>query len=312
VFKLKTSKLLRYSFLIMGLPLYSIIKLFFSQSLSLPPLYLFIIVLAIDIARMYVLAVVVPKIAIKQEIVIKGLYYISAACTAAAGILYIVVGYNIVRVLTGIIVSYRDRYTTQTTHLYDIYLFNLFLIFFVIIGIIQIAWILPMIKQRRRWCYIGITGSIMSILSWLIFRMIMSYTFIDNPTLSYVSSLGLLIILVHIAYAISNIIILYKERQILSYTKLYLRSIIAKPISKKTLFNKLVTKYIIINPITSTVILIASLAVLSLVIGSIVVDPFSNGMNDLFRPHYLDPVALDINPKTNLAYVLIPIMIMCL
>jgi DNA-binding beta-propeller fold protein YncE len=296
VFKLRTSKLLRYSFLIMGLPLYSIIKLFFSQSLSLPPLYLFIIVLAIDIVRMYVLAVVVPKISIKQETVIKGLYYIAAASAAAAGILYIVVGYNIVRVLTGIIASYKDRYaTSQTTYLYDIYLFNLFLIFFVIIGIIQIAWILPMIKQRRRWCYIGITGSIISILSWLIFRMIMSYTFIDNPTLPYVSSLGLLIILVHFVYAISNIIILYKERQI--------RRIIAKPTSKKTLFSKLVTKYTIINPTTSTVILTASLAVSSLVIGSIVAYPVSIGMNDLFRPHYLYPVALDINPKTNLAYV---------
>ena len=64
-------------------------------------------------------------------------YYAAAAATAIAGILHIVLSSNIIA---------RSPSTG---------------IFFLIVGIVQLFWVIPMVKKWRKvWYYIGIAGTI--------------------------------------------------------------------------------------------------------------------------------------------------------
>ena len=83
---------------------------------------------------------------------IKALYYAAAATTAIAGILHLIQGSNVLG-------------------------FNLnFGIFFIVAGIAQLFWVVPMIRRwGLPWYYIGIGGTIVLMILFVITRMP------DNP-----------------------------------------------------------------------------------------------------------------------------------
>ncbi len=81
--------------------------------------------------------------------IIKALYYAAAATTAIAGILHLVQASEVLR-------------------------FSLnFFIFFTVAGIAQIFWVVPIIRRWRRnpWYYIGIGGTIVLIILFIITRL---------------------------------------------------------------------------------------------------------------------------------------------
>jgi hypothetical protein len=83
---------------------------------------------------------------------VRGLYYAAAATTAIAGILHLITASNV-------------------------FGFNVnFGIFFIVAGIAQLFWVVPMIKRwGRPWYYVGIGGTIILIILFVITRMP------DNP-----------------------------------------------------------------------------------------------------------------------------------
>ena len=117
-------------------------------------------------------------------------YYIAAAATIGiAGILHIVFAYN--GISRGI---------------------SPFTIFFVASGIVQIFWILPMIKRWGRiWYYVGIVGTIVLIILYIITR-------VPNPITGgralTVNGIGISIEIFEAAFIIITALIIVKERKV--------------------------------------------------------------------------------------------------
>lgn len=115
-------------------------------------------------------------------------YYIAAAAaTAIAGILHLVYSANVI-----------DRAP-------------LFGIFFIVAGLVQLFWVLPMIKRwGRLWYYIGIGGTIVLIILYAITRE-------PNPITGGralpISGIGMETILLQAAYIAITAIILIRERR---------------------------------------------------------------------------------------------------
>jgi hypothetical protein len=115
------------------------------------------------------------------------LYYAAAATTAIAGILHLMLVPNII----GFNVNNA--------------------IFFLVSGIAQIFWVLPMVKRWGKiWYFIGIAGTIILIIMWVITRMP------GNPITGRggpISDMAIAIEVFQIAYIIITVIILVKERR---------------------------------------------------------------------------------------------------
>ena len=84
-------------------------------------------------------------------------------------------------------------------------------IFFIISGIAQIFWVIPMLKKwGKTWYYIGIAGTIILIIIWVITRMP------GNPITGRGGPIGEMAIVIEIfqiAYVIITSIIIVKERR---------------------------------------------------------------------------------------------------
>lgn len=78
----------------------------------------------------------------------RGIYYAAAGTTAVAGILHLSLVPNVIG-------------------------FNLNVaIFFLVSGLVQLFWVLPMIRRWGRvWYYVGIGGTVVLIILWVITRM---------------------------------------------------------------------------------------------------------------------------------------------
>jgi hypothetical protein len=118
---------------------------------------------------------------------INTLYYAAAATTAIAGILHLMLVPNII-----------GRNPSSG-------------IFFIFSGIAQIFWVIPMLKRWSRiWYYIGIAGTIILIIMWVITRMP------GNPITGRggpISEMAIAIEVLQIAYVIITSIIIAKERR---------------------------------------------------------------------------------------------------
>ena len=115
------------------------------------------------------------------------LYYAAAATTAIAGMLHLTLVPNII-----------GRNPNSG-------------IFFIISGIAQIFWVIPMLKKwGKTWYYIGIAGTIILIIIWVITRMP------GNPITGRGGPIGEMAIVIEIfqiAYVIITSIIIVKERR---------------------------------------------------------------------------------------------------
>jgi hypothetical protein len=114
------------------------------------------------------------------------LYYGAAACTGIAGILHLV------------LVSNAINSNINNA------------IFFLVAGILQLFWVLPMIKRWGRiWYAIGIAGTVILIGIWVITRIP------DNPITGRggpVSELAITTEVFQIAYIVLTAVIMAKER----------------------------------------------------------------------------------------------------
>jgi hypothetical protein len=114
------------------------------------------------------------------------LYYTAAATTALAGILHLILVPDII-----------GRNLNSG-------------VFFIVAGIAQIFWVIPMLKRWGRiWYYIGIAGTIVLIIMWVMTRAP------DNPITGRggpISEMAITIELFQIAYVVITAIIIKKER----------------------------------------------------------------------------------------------------
>jgi len=115
------------------------------------------------------------------------LYYAAAATTAIAGILHLSLVPNVI-----------GRNPNSG-------------IFFIISGIAQIFWVIPMLKRWGRiWYFLGIGGTIILIIMWVITRVP------GNPITGRggpISEMAIVIEIFQIAYIVITAIIILKERQ---------------------------------------------------------------------------------------------------
>lgn len=114
------------------------------------------------------------------------LYYGAAASTGIAGILHL------------ILVSNAINFNINNA------------IFFLIAGILQLFWVIPMIKRWGRvWYAIGIAGTVILIGIWAVTRLP------DNPITSRggpISEMAIAIEVFQIAYIVISAVIIAKER----------------------------------------------------------------------------------------------------
>ena len=115
------------------------------------------------------------------------LYYAAAATTAIAGILHLSLVPNVI-----------GRNPNSG-------------IFFIISGIAQIFWVIPMLKRWGRiWYFLGIGGTLILIIMWVITRVP------GNPVTGRggpISEMAIVIEISQIAYIIITAIIILKERR---------------------------------------------------------------------------------------------------
>jgi hypothetical protein len=115
------------------------------------------------------------------------LYYAAAATAAIAGILHLSLVPNVI-----------GRNPNSG-------------IFFIISGIAQIFWVIPMLKRWGRiWYFVGIGGTIILIIMWVITRVP------ENPITGRggpISEMAIVIEIFQIAYIIITAIIILKERR---------------------------------------------------------------------------------------------------
>ena len=115
------------------------------------------------------------------------MYYAAAATTAIAGILHLSLVPNVI-----------GRNPNSG-------------IFFIISGIAQIFWVIPMLKRWGRiWYFLGIGGTLILIIMWVITRVP------GNPVTGRggpISEMAIVIEIFQIAYIIITAIIILKERR---------------------------------------------------------------------------------------------------
>jgi len=114
-------------------------------------------------------------------------YYAAAATTGIAGILHLILFSNVI-----------GRGVNEIG------------VFFLISGLIQLFWVLPLVKRwGRTWYYIGIGGTIALIILWGITREPSSIT---HGRALPINSMSIVTELFEIAFIALSIIIIWKER----------------------------------------------------------------------------------------------------
>jgi hypothetical protein len=116
------------------------------------------------------------------------LFYSAAACTFIAGILHLTLVPNAI-----------DRNVNNA-------------VFFLVSGLAQIFWVVPMIWQwGKGWYYIGIAGTLILIIMWVITRIP------DNPITGRagpISEIAIATEVFQVAFVILSTIVLSKQRKV--------------------------------------------------------------------------------------------------
>ena len=87
---------------------------------------------------------------------------------------------------------------------------NNFTIFFLVAGLLQLFWVIPMIRLwGRPWYYIGLGGTILLIIMWVMTRVPNPIT---NGRALSINSMSIVTELFEIAFIIITAIIISKER----------------------------------------------------------------------------------------------------
>jgi hypothetical protein len=85
-------------------------------------------------------------------------------------------------------------------------------IFFIISGIAQLFWVLPMIKRwGRTWYYIGIGGTILLMILYLVTRVPNPIT---NGRALTINGIGIATEVFQVAFIIATALIIFKERRV--------------------------------------------------------------------------------------------------
>jgi hypothetical protein len=195
------------SLLIMGAPISSIFILFFSQSLySIPTVYFFTIFLVIDMIRMLILVLIVPKIHLKSN---KPLYFILGAITIVGSVVSLLLFALVNKVVrTGfqpLDLGYHNIFGFITNNISDnIPLYQYIMYFALISGLMQLIRVaIPKFRKRSTlWTIPAVTLSLLLIAAWII--IIYDITATQSTILNVglpIISVGLITILLEIAYS---------------------------------------------------------------------------------------------------------------
>jgi YVTN family beta-propeller protein len=297
--------LFRFSFIIMGLPIYSIVTWFFYQYAYLYPTTFFLVVLILDIIRMSFLTLIVPRL--KLETIINPMRYTAVGIIVILGILHIALGLTMMRtplnVLTIQELSYHPVYIVIPS------------IIPIIVGIIQLLLSLPILRRDSiAWYKVGIAGTSLQLLVWIIIVVgigIFGSQFVLQQNLRYLSSLlapmvhiGIIVIAFSILYLIITISILMKSPKIVSERK-----------KRKSIKRSRIRQILIYLVFGGTILSVAILSVSYLsaieslahnfggyLTSSFYAPPSSlPTLKSFYIDHWIDNLA--INPKTNMVYV---------
>ena len=158
-----------FSLLIMGWPLNSITVLFFNQSINVQLTYLFLIMFGIEILRMSLLVIVVPRI--KDEhlnTILNGMKYIAAVIVAITGIIYLSIF---------AMISNTDFFSNSSSKIFPVISTAL-----IVIGILQLFLLLPTVRGGYRWQIIGIAINCALTIMWISSLIIIQILLASLPT----------------------------------------------------------------------------------------------------------------------------------
>jgi YVTN family beta-propeller protein len=228
-----------YSFILMATPIYSIISLFFPVSIALSDDQLLLLTLAIDIIRMMVLILIIPRLVVGDTILIKTLYRTAGVISALSGILQLVPGFLILRtldqilhaqigyLLIGYLPNTGDQASNQLFSNPFILLFGASSIVLIVVGIIQLVWSYLLFKHPRLiWCSVGVIGSILLFVFWVAARVFFPYVYgvftaglvgyipVSEMMMLIISITGLAVALLQIGFIVVAQAIAFKEKQI--------------------------------------------------------------------------------------------------
>jgi hypothetical protein len=226
------ANLLPFSFLIMGLPIDVIVSLFFYQSFtesfSLDLASLTLILLLVDILRMSVLTLLVPRL--RKINVIRLEVYGAAVAIILCGIFFLWIGFTIAKNLFSVFDIVLESLILGINQT-NLTLFILF-VSLIIIGIVHVYYGWLIIKNRfKRPIHMRIAGFATLTLLLIIIRLVLplvqnsdipyqltqflQITFVqENEIASTISSIGIFIIVTYIVYLIIASDIQYRKRQL--------------------------------------------------------------------------------------------------
>jgi hypothetical protein len=171
------------SVFIMGTPIDSTITLFMNKlTYSISPIYFFSIIMALDIARILILVLILPRILVSTNLIF---YYTLSSISIVSGLLHITLFFMCYKILTNFKID-------------SVLFSNNLLYVFLILGLIGISRLILTIQREKTgtWIY---TGAIISIFIIIIWGILFYYiTTLKDPLLFTtipLISLGILIIL---------------------------------------------------------------------------------------------------------------------
>jgi hypothetical protein len=318
---------------IMGVPSYAIIHFFISynvffnnyETVSFIYANFPVFILLSDIVRIFLLAFSVRRLLFRSRTSIQALYRSAAIITVLSGLLYLTFG-MIVSTLFANTDPFYTGNNLEARYLADsaYYIVGLF---FVPIGIAQILWALPMVKQKGGiWCYVGIAGAVLFSILWFLALLVtpailheiekisdyglnISGIQLFDPLRSYWFAFGpmsLAIALLQLSYITITAIIIAKKRKTKSGSKettLSMSNREENSDQEKSRGTIPVRNYILLSVFVG--VLIGSTVVSSILVSSWLTSWILDRIDESIPSQEINPpIAISTNSRTNLTYIL--------